>query len=266
MDLGLKGKTALVTGANRGTGAAIATRLAEEGASVLVHRLDRGAPDPTTERLVGQGLAAHSIAGDITTDEGAAEAYEATLGGPVVDILINNYGLAERGNWEDTDADQWIAVYQRNVLTARRMIGHFANGMRNKGWGRIVQIGTIGSFRPNARMPHYYVAKSALAAMTVSLAKELGGTGITVNTISPGLIKTAEVEAQFRARAQKKGWGDEWAEIERHAVLEFSANPTARIALPEEVGDLVAFVASDRAAYINGENIRIDGGAVDLPF
>jgi NAD(P)-dependent dehydrogenase (short-subunit alcohol dehydrogenase family) len=115
--------------------------------------------------------------------------------------------------------------------------------------------------RPGAAMPHYYASKAALANLTISLAKDLAGTGITANTVSPGLIKTPEVEQWFRHLAQKKGWGDDWDEIERAGVREVMSNPLARMARPEEVADLVVFVACERGAYVNGAHLRIDGGA-----
>ncbi len=267
MDLGLAGKTALVTGSNRGTGAAIAQTLASEGTMVLVHRLDEDAPDPTTEQIRSGGGEAKAVWGDITTESGA-DALAHSLGDQAdhIDILVNNYGTAEAGQWIDLTAQEWTDIYEKNVLSATRCIERFMPSMRGRGWGRIIQVGTIGSFRPNARMPHYYAAKAALAAATVSLAKELAGTGITVNTISPALIKTPEVEAHFTAMAERKGWGSDWETIEKRALERMGGNPTGRIALPEEVGDLVAFVASVRADYINGENIRIDGGSIDAPF
>ncbi len=267
MDLGLAGKTALVTGSNRGTGAAIARTLATEGATVLVHRLQCDAPDPTTDAIKADGGTAMSVCGDITTESGAdALAHSLAERTDSIDILVNNYGTAEAGQWIDLTAQEWTDMYEKNVLSATRCIERFLPSMRDKGWGRIIQIGTIGSFRPNARMPHYYAAKSALAAATVSLSKELAGSGITVNTVSPGLIKTPEVESHFRSMAERKGWGDDWSTIEKQAIERMGGNPSGRIARPEEIGDLVAFVASTRADYINGENIRIDGGSIDAPY
>jgi NAD(P)-dependent dehydrogenase (short-subunit alcohol dehydrogenase family) len=111
-------------------------------------------------------------------------------------------------------------------------------------------------------MPHYYAAKGALATMSVSLTKELSHTGITVNTISPGYIRTAELEAGFRRRAEKKGWGENWDDIVKQIVASEYPNPCGRIAERQEVADLVAFICSERAGFINGQNIRIDGGAV----
>jgi NAD(P)-dependent dehydrogenase (short-subunit alcohol dehydrogenase family) len=152
------------------------------------------------------------------------------------------------------------------VLSAVRMIDRFVPGMRTRQWGRVIQLSTIGALRPNKRMPHYYAAKSAMANLTASLAKELAGTTITVNTISPGLIHTPEVEASFRSLAQRRGWGDDWAEIEARGVELLMPNPSGRMARREEVADLVAFVASERASYLNGTHLRIDGGATDLAF
>ena len=111
-------------------------------------------------------------------------------------------------------------------------------------------------------MPHYYSAKGALATLGVSLAQSLRGTGVTVNTVSPGLIHTPDLEAGYRARAAKKGWGDNWEDILKHIVEEEFPNPCGRLATREEVAQLVVFLCSEQAGFINGQNIRIDGGAV----
>lgn len=267
MDMGLKGKTALVTGSSRGTGEAIAKGLAAEGTEVLVHGLEPGDPDRVAGEIADAGGTVHAICGDITTDTGSDEtaaAVREAVGS--IDILVNNYGTGERGFWfdEKTDSDAWISVYQKNVLSAARMVRQFAPAMKEEGWGRIIQLGTVGSTMPNSRMPHYYASKGAMANMTVSLMLELAETGITVNTVSPGLIKTREVEAMYRKMAAEKGWGDDWHDIERHIMQEFMSNPTGRIALTSEVADLVVFLASEHAAMINGMNIRIDGGGSRL--
>jgi 3-oxoacyl-[acyl-carrier protein] reductase len=244
MDLGLHNKTALVTGADRGTGQIIASVLAAEGTTVLTHA--NAAADSA------------DFVADITSDQGCEQLIQ-QLADTRVDILVNNYGSANRHSWQDTKTDKWLEMYQVNVLSAARLAQGLMNGMKQSGWGRIINLGTIGSHQPNNIMPAYYAAKGALATLGVSLAKELGGTGITVNTVSPGLILTAEVEAAYRARAAKKGWGEDW---EAMAVQTDFPNPCGRIARREEVADLVVFLCSERAAYINGQNIRIDGGAV----
>ncbi len=262
MDLGLDGKVALVTGSYRGTGSGIAEVLAREGATVLVHGFESGQPGPVVERLREAGLDAHEIVGDIATEEGADRAVSQTLERcGHVDVLVNNYGVAEAGTWLDSPSQDWIDIYQKNVMSGVRLVRAFCPGMRERRWGRIIWLGTIGSIRPAARMPHYYASKAVIPNLCVSLAKELADTGITVNVVSPGLIATQEVKASFLRRAAKKGWGDDWETVQRRAAEEMFDGPTKRIADVEEVGDLVAFLASERAGYINAANLRIDGGA-----
>ena len=136
------------------------------------------------------------------SDDSACRAMvkEATQAFGRLDILVNNYGTAEAGSWEESESEDWITAYQKNVLSAQRLIRHFLPALRDRPWGRIINLGTVGSTRPNARMPHYYAAKGALATMTISLARETAGTGIRVNLVSPGLILTPEVEAAWLAR------------------------------------------------------------------
>ncbi len=260
MDLELNNKTALVTGSNRGTGEIIAQALAREGVSVIFHSNDEGASSDVAATVDG----ACGVWGDISNDQGAqqvlTQAFAAT---DHIDILVNNYGTTSRGSWDKSTTEEWLDIYQKNVLSATRMIQGIVPGMKEKGWGRIIQLGTIGSHQPNAVMPHYYSAKGALATMGPSLAKELSHTGITVNTVSPGLIRTPELEAGFRKRATRENWGDSWQEIEAKIVELNFPNPCGRIAEREEVADLVVFLASHRAAFVNGQNIRIDGGAVN---
>lgn len=250
MDLGLNGKTAFVSGSSRGTGAVIADALAAEGVEVIRHSME-----PADDYL----------SGDIGTDEGTSSLLrqlEERLDGRPVDILVNNYGTAGFGRWSTVTTEQWLELYQRNVLSATRLIQAVLPEMKQAGWGRIIQLGTIGSSLPNKVMPHYYGSKGALATLTVSLAKELTNTGITVNTVSPGLIHTEELEAGYRLAAKKHGWGDDWAEIETQIVKRDFPNPVGRIATRQDVADTVAFIASERAAFINGQNIAVDGGAL----
>lgn len=256
MELNLDTHTAIVTGSHRGTGQIIAKALLDEGAVVLVHGLEPGQAEESVA-AIGGGI---PITGDITTDAGANEV-AIHCGAHQVDMLINNYGTADPGSWSKSDASDWIDAYQKNVLSAQRMIRLFLPGMRNMGWGRIINLGTVGSSRPNSRMPGYYAAKGALANMSVGLAKEVAGTGIRVNLVSPGLILTPEVEAAYLEKGRREGWGDSWADVEPHVAKDI---PIRRIARREEVAALVAFLCSPQADAIHGQNIRIDGGAVDI--
>ena len=144
----------------------------------------------------------------------------------------------------DGDSADWLLSYEKNVLSGVRLARAFAPDMRARGFGRIVFVGTIGTSRPAARWPHYYAAKGALPVLVVSLAKELAGSGVTVNLVSPGLIATAEVRERFSDERLRD-------------------NPSGAVCTPEDVGRLVAFLASPRSASINAANLRIDGGAAD---
>ncbi|MFW6094752.1 MAG: SDR family NAD(P)-dependent oxidoreductase [Pseudomonadota bacterium] len=251
MELNLDGHTALVSGSYRGTGAIIAQRLAQEGARVLVHGLAPGQAEAAVAEL-GCGV---PVTGDITGDAGA-EAVARACAEEAVDVLVNNFGTTVPGTWTSSDSDAWIDAYHKNVLSAQRLIRHFLPAMVSRGWGRIINLGTIGSTRPAERMPHYYAAKGALATATMSLARETAGTGVRVNLVSPGLIHTPEVEAAYRGR----GWGETWAEIEPRLAADI---PIRRIVRREEVADLIAFLASPRADALHGQNVRVDGGALD---
>jgi NAD(P)-dependent dehydrogenase (short-subunit alcohol dehydrogenase family) len=265
VDLGLKDKVALVTGSHRGTGSGIALALAREGARVLVHGFEPGQPEPVVESIRAEGLRAEPVTGDIVSDAGADALVDQIEAGPGhLDILVNNYGVAEGGDWMATSTTEWVGIYQKNVLSGVRLVQAFAPGMKERGFGRIVWLGTVGSTRPGDRMPHYYASKAALPNICVSLAKDLAGSGVTVNLVSPGIIATAEVKETFMRRAERKGWGSDWETVQRKALGDMFANPTGRFAEIEEVASLVAFVASERAGYINATNLRIDGGASDL--
>ncbi len=262
MDLGLKDRVALITGSSRGTGEGIAKVLAGEGAVVLVHGMAAGAADRVTEEIRQAGGRAHAIAGDIATDAGADQAAgEALAVTGRIDVLVNNYGGVERGRWFASEAKDWVRMYETNVLSAQRLIRLLVPGMLARGRGRVMLLGTIGAFRPGARNPHYYAAKAALPAMVASLARELEGSGITVNLVSPGLIRTREVEEGYRSKGARLGWGESWEAVEQ-GILAESPNLVGRIGRVEEVGHLVAFLASDLAGYINGANVCIDGGAL----
>ena len=256
MNLELDNHCALVTGSSRGTGQIIAQRLAAEGATVLVHGLEHGQAESAVEHIAS-GV---PITGDIRTDAGAAEVV-AACAEYAVDILVNNYGTADSGSWLEASTDDWLDAYQKNVLSAQRLIQALLPSMCDAGWGRIINLGTTGSTRPNNRMPHYYASKGALATMTISLAKEVAGTGVRVNLVSPGLILTPEVRAAYLERGKREGWGDTWELIEPHVARDI---PIGRIVEREEVANLVAFLASPLADAIHGQNIRIDGGALGI--
>jgi len=267
VDLGLAGRTALVTGSWRGTGAAIARALAAEGARVVVHGNERGQSATVADAIRADGGRALEAWGDVRSDEGATRAAREALDtAGRIDVLVNNLGSAAGGGWLDDPASvsgDWRAMFETNVLSAARMVAHLVAPMKQRGWGRVLFIGTVGSRRPRARMPGYYAAKASLANMAVSLAAELAGSGVTANVVSPGMLATDEVRAGLARRARKEGWSGGPEELEARAAQAFLPNPAGRLGRPEEVGALVAYLCSAHAGYINGADIRIDGGSAD---
>jgi 3-oxoacyl-[acyl-carrier protein] reductase len=262
MDLGLNGKTVLVTASYRGTGRGIARVLAAEGAEVVVHGFELAPAELVAAELRAAGGSARAVAGDLLSDAGA-DALVADVG--PIDVLVANYGVADGGSWfgDATDEAAWFDAYNKNVLSAIRLVRRCTPAMRTRGWGRVILVGTVGSLRPGTRQPQYYAAKGALPAITTSLAKELAGTGITVNLVSPGIIATDEVRDRFTRRAARLGRPTDWASVQALVFEELMDLPTRRVPEPEDVGQLVAFLAGERSASITGANHRIDGGAAD---
>jgi NAD(P)-dependent dehydrogenase (short-subunit alcohol dehydrogenase family) len=260
MQISLSSRTALISGSDRNTGRVIASALQRAGAEVVVHSNESLA---AAEAAASETGAIAAVYGNIATEPGCDSVLSQLqeLKNPV-NILVNNYGTAGFARWDTATTEQWLDMYEKNMLCVARLVQGIVPSMQIAGWGRVINLGTIGSHRPGHTMPHYYAAKGALATYSVSLCQALAGTGITVNTVSPGLIHTPDLEAGYRARARKQGWGDNWADILAHIVKEDFPNPCDRLATREEVADLVVFLASDNASFINGQNIRIDGGAI----
>jgi NAD(P)-dependent dehydrogenase (short-subunit alcohol dehydrogenase family) len=262
MQLDLAGKHALVTGASMGIGEAVAHALAREGASVVLTALEADLLDTVAGAINDEGGTAFAVAGDLASDDDAAHVAAAALEhAGAIDVLVNNAGILTPGEWLDLDTATWAMVHNVNVLGAVRMIRALVPGMKEAGWGRVINVSSTEAIQPFPYFPHYAATKAALVNMTVSLARALDRTGITVNTVTPGLIHTAGVEGFYRGAAQQFGWGDDWAVIEANAVKTFLDNPTGRFGTVDEVADLVAFLASPRAGFVNGADLRIDGGS-----
>ncbi|HLY82587.1 MAG TPA: SDR family oxidoreductase [Acidimicrobiales bacterium] len=263
MDFGLGGRVALVSGAYRGTGAGIAAALAAEGASVAVHGFEAGQADAVVARINAAGGRAVAVHGDLMTEAGADEVVEQVdqlLG--AVEVLVNNYGVTSETSW-DMPAQRWHEAWERNVLTGVRLAQRTVATMRTRGWGRVVFLGTLGTARPGSRNPDYYGAKAALPAVVRSMAKDLRGTGVTVNVVSPGLIATSEVRSLLERGSAAAGRAGTWEAAERWGLEHVMGNLTERIPDPDDIGRVVAFVAGDVAWHINGADIRVDGGALD---
>jgi 3-oxoacyl-[acyl-carrier protein] reductase len=255
MDLQLTGRRALVTGSSSGLGEAIALLLAQEGADVVVHGRDE-----VRTRAVAEKVGAKAVAvGDLATDHGA-DAVAAAAGD--VDILVNNAGAYDHVGWEDSTPDVWLRTYDVNVVSGVRMIRRFVPGMRARGWGRVIQIGGGLGSQPMAMQPHYNATLAARHNLAVSLARDLKGTGVTSNVVSPGAILVDSVQRLLTEMAPERGWGGEWAEIERNAAEDFVPNDIGRFGRPEEIAGAVAYLAGPYADYVSGATVRVDGGTI----
>lgn len=259
MDLGLTGKRALVTGGYRGTGAGIARVLADEGATVLVHGFEEGQSDELVGEIEARGGSVESLVADFRVDAEAGGVAPGSIGD--VDILVNNYGAPRSSSWDDIA--NWTDEWEANVLASVRATQACLPAMRERGWGRVIFLGTVGSRQPGARNPGYYAAKSGLHSLVRTLAMECRGTGVTANLVSPGIIATAEVREAFTRRAARAGVEGDWSAVEAWATEHAWPNLTERIPEPADIGAMVAFVASEAAWHVNGADLAIDGGAID---
>jgi hypothetical protein len=254
MNLQLNGKTALVTGSTAGIGLAIATALAQEGASVIVN----GRTQERVDSAMKSSGAAHGIAADLGTESGALTA---TSQFPEVNILVNNLGIFEPKPFEQISDDDWRRFFEVNVLSGVRLSRHYLPLMKRKNWGRIVFISSESALQIPAEMIHYGMTKTAQLAISRGLAETTAGTAVTVNAILPGPTASEGV-IEFVDRLAGTKQVDR-ASVEREFFSE--VRPTSlirRFATPEEVASLVAFVCSPLAAAINGAALRVDGGVV----
>jgi len=261
MELNLKGKKALVTGSSSGIGEGIAKCLAKEGVHVMVQGRKKQELERVVREITSNGGIAHFVEGDLSTNEDAKHVAEMTLQTfQQLDILVNNAGAFPKHGWLQSSPEDWADLFNINVVAMVRMIQAFLPQMKKLGWGRIIQIASVAGVSPSPDLPEYGVTKAANINMTISLAKDLAGTGITANTVSPGPIATPGVKTLFTQIAKEKNWGTNWNEIEKRATKEVLPNMVGRFGTPEEVGNLVTFLASTAADYITGVNYRIDGG------
>ncbi len=245
----LTGKTALVTGAGTGIGAAIADALAQNGATVIVHyNASAAAADQVVQRIAAAGGSAWSVQADLT-EPARIEAMFRQIDEKAsrVDILVNNAGTQlELVACEDMDLALWNKAIALNLTSAMLCAKHAVGGMKRNGWGRIVNISSISARSGGGPGGvSYATPKGGVNTLTKALAKELGPYGITVNAVSPGVILTA-IHDRFSTKES----------------LENLTKMTAlgRLGQPRDVAGAVLFLASDAAAYITGDNIAVNGG------
>jgi NAD(P)-dependent dehydrogenase (short-subunit alcohol dehydrogenase family) len=260
MDLQLKGKTAIVTGSTAGIGLAIARALAREGASVIVNgRTEQRVTSATGEvKKAAAGANVSGVAADLSTRDGADEFFRRV---PDADILVNNLGIFEAKPFEQIPDDDWMKIFQTNVLSGVRLSRHYLPRMLKKNWGRIVFISSESAVQIPAEMIHYGVTKTAQVALARGLAETTAGTGVTINSVLPGptLSEGVGTFVQGLARQQQT----DAQRIEEQFFQ--SIRPTSllkRFETPDEVANLVAFVCSPLSSGTNGAALRVDGGVV----
>jgi len=265
MDLGLNGKVALVSGGSKGMGRATAEELAREGARVLVVARGQDAIDETVEAIRQAGGDAHGLSADMTDPaavEGAVEACVRHFGTEPEIAIANVYGTA-RHSFETATPDVFREGYELLVMSAVHLARAVVPGMKRKGWGRIVTIGSFCVKKPHWQIPLIVdnVTRSAAAALSKSLSNELGQFGITVNTVAPGFIATDMALAWMDELAREQGQDPAAAARALHATI-----PVGRKGTPEEIAAAAAFLCSSRASYITGQLIMVDGGLVGTPY
>ncbi|HEX4207338.1 MAG TPA: SDR family NAD(P)-dependent oxidoreductase [Ktedonobacteraceae bacterium] len=268
MDLRLAGKRALVTGSSSGLGEAIVKLLAAEGVAMVVHGRDESRANAVAEAIRAGGGSAEVALGDLTTDAGADAVAAAALSGGPIDILVNNAGVFNTTgimgflSWTEATATNWAQIYNNNVISGVRMIRRLVPQMRERHWGRVIQIGGGLSQQPQAGGPDYNATLAARHNLAVSLARELKDTGVTSNVVAPGAILVEAARAALTHMGQAHGWGETWEEIEHNATQAMAPNDVGRLGRPEEIAAAVAYLASPVADYVSGATIRVDGGTI----
>ena len=238
-------KRALVTGGSGGIGAAICRRLAADGHHVIVHAnrsLDKA--ESVVAAIREAGGSAEAVAFDVTDRTATAAALDNLLAAGTIQILVNNAGIHADAVFPGMSGEQWDSVIAVSLNGFYNVTQPLTMPMIRTRWGRIVTISSVAGITGNRGQVNYSAAKGALHAASKSLALELASRGITVNAVAPGIIATDMIEGTFDADTIKQ------------------LVPMKRTGKPEEVADLVAFLASDNAAYISGQVISINGGMI----
>jgi 3-oxoacyl-[acyl-carrier protein] reductase len=258
MDLGLRGRVCVVTGASQGIGLAISSRLIAEGASVLMIARD-------ADRLaaVAEDLGAEWLAGDVTVpDCGERIVATAVEQFGAIDVLINNAGTSANVPLAQLTDDDWREQFDLNVVASVRLMQLAAPRMAERGWGRIVNVASSSGKRPSASNAAYSAAKAAQLSASRAFADAYAAKGVLVNAVAPGPVGTG-------LWLDEGGLADQAAETQgtsREEALQAAAAklPIRRFGAPQEVADVVVFLASDRAAFVSGAAWSVDGGTVAI--
>lgn len=259
MDLQLKEKTALVTGATAGIGLAIARTLAAEGAAVVITGRDRAKLDHAVE-LIGAAAPGAKVTPIVADLSDAAGAAAVTAAVPDVDILVNNLGYYEGKPFAEISDADWMRMFDVNVMSGVRLARHYFPRLLDKDWGRVIFVSSeVGAFTP-PDMIHYGVSKSAQLAVSRGLAELTRGTGVTVNSVLPAATRSDGIVDYLRQTAPRPGMSD--AEIEAHFFATYRPSSLiARMIDADEVAAMVALLASPLGAATNGAAVRVEGGS-----
>ena len=262
MDLGLTGRWALVCAASKGLGRGCAEALGAEGANLVITA--RGEADlqatAAALRLAHPGIEVRAVAGDITTPEGRAAALAAC---PQVDVLVTNAGGPPPGDFRDWSRDAWIAALDANMLTPIDLIKATVDAMAERGFGRVVNITSAAVKAPNDVLGLSNGARTGLTGFVAGLARQprLASRNVTINNLLPGAFDTDRLAKTLAAGAAKAGLSqDAFAERRRQGI------PAQRFGTAAEFGAICAFLCSQQAGYLTGQNLLLDGGAYPGTF
>lgn len=255
MDLGIRGRKALVTGGSKGLGRAIAEELAEAGADIAICARTEGELRAAARELEGKGTTVFAEATDVTDPDQVTRFVEdaaSALGG--IDILVNNAGRATPGTFQTLDDEAWQADVEVKLFSMIRCSRAVLPHMRTRGGGRIININSVHGKSPDHRFFATSANRAACLAFTKALASELAPDNILVNSVNIGYVETPQWENIHRVRAP------DLPREEFYANLVADDVPLGRFGVPEEVSGIVAFLASKRASYITGASIDVSGG------
>ncbi|MBL3654730.1 SDR family NAD(P)-dependent oxidoreductase [Fulvivirga sediminis] len=263
MDLNLKEKVALVTGASKGIGKGIAEELAKEGCHLIICARDQVDLSQVVSELEKYNVDVLAVPTDLTDEQqidNLIHKSQERFG--KIDILVNNAGtIGDPLSFMELSTQQWRDIFELNVFSAVTLIRKVVPMMQHNKWGRIINISSENGEQPDPDMAHYNVTKGALNNLTKTLSKVLAKDGILVNTVSPAFIKTPLVESMMQDIADKEGITPD------EAVQAFLKNKRPNLVLEragdvEETASVVTFLASDKASFVTGANFRVDGGSV----
>lgn len=259
MDLGLKGRKAIVCAASKGLGRACAMALAAEGVDLVITARTEATLEKTAREITdATGVRVTPVAGDITTDAGRAAALAAC---PSPDILVNNAGGPPPGDYHDWGREEWLAAVEANMLTPILLIKAVADGMIERKFGRIVNITSSAVKAPIGILGLSNGARSGLTGFVAGLARETVAHNVTINNLLPGPFDTDRLQQTVVATAKRTG-----QEVEEIRKTRMASNPARRFGRPEEFGAACAFLCAAGSGFITGQNLLLDGGAFPGTF